>query len=155
MSEIIHPPQSRPANRIAKGLALIFSAATISTALADPVQSIFDWDLAEDAAKPVATSTSPDSAIFRKILQDPQIDAESFWDRDQRWTKKLKGKDDLGPTLSLQRSGSTQSNTRFVGSISVPQISFALTPLLLGGGLLLLQKRADSGRNYSTQRLFR
>ncbi len=131
---------------MATGLAIILFATVMATEATRAGESVLNWDPAEAAAKPLASHASsggPEHAIFRNILQDPRFDRESFWDRDQRWVEYSNLRDTPAPMESFQGSGSALSANVLLSSISLSELSLALTPLLLGWGLLLLKGRAD------------
>ncbi len=145
MPSIADMPLFRPTHRIATRAAMGF-LATMTTVVASayPDGSIFAWDLAAAPAKPSVRSSANglDHALFRTILQDPQHDSESFWDRDRRWTETLKMNDARSAPISLQGSGDSLSDVHFSNWIAIPELSLALAPFTLGGGLLLLRRKS-------------
>ncbi len=145
MPPVVHTPQSRPARRMVSGMVMSL-LATMSTAVAQPGESIFDWNPADAPAERSASSQEHES--FRNILNDPQSNSESFWVRDQRWTAMSERNNATVPSPSLPANEDSPSESFLLRSIPVSELSLAFAPLLLAMGLLRVRTNASYGRMY-------
>ncbi len=109
----------------------------MSAAAADPGKSISNWDLADAPLERRTSQASPEHARFRELIQSPE--SESFWDRGQRWSDISKQTKAPGPVRRPEGKVSVPSDFILVDCIPLSDLSFALAPLLLAGGLLRLK----------------
>lgn len=101
---------------------------------------IFSW---EPAPTPAPVVSGADHAVFRSLLENPQFDAEPFWERDQRWSETLKKNASRPAPIPLPQPVGIVPDIRLTDWMGLPELSLAFAPLSLGGGLLLLRRKLN------------
>ena len=114
-----------------------FAAILLAVTGSAADSGIFAW---EPPLTPVADPGGADRQLFRSILKDPQIDSESFWDRDQRWTAGLDRNRVTSSSIPLLAFSREVPDIRLT-DMGRPILPLSLAALALGGGVLVLQRK--------------
>lgn len=107
------------------------------------------WELCDAPPEQRTSPSSLEQAEFRALLQGSQSDFEAFWDREKRWTEITNLHKPPVPNPPASAKSSDSANFPMLRRIPPTDLAFALTPLLIAGGLLRIKQNVAWNRRGS------